>query len=170
VFNTDPDHCEEYGHDFETGADEGEQAYRAKQPGGRAFLLPAEYRPAPEVPGDEYPLALTTGRTLTQFHTRTKTGRAPELNAAAPHVWVELHPDDAAKLGVADGEPVTVESPRGAIRAPVRLTGVRPGTVFVPFHYAEQAANELTRTGWDPVSKQPHLKLAAVRVRRGEEA
>jgi len=165
-FNTDPDYCEEYGHDLETGADTGEEAYRAKEPRGRAFLHAAEYRPAPEVPSEEYPWYLTTGRTVYQFHTRTKTGRAPELDAAAPHVWVELHPDDAAELGVADGDRVTVESPRGKIVAPVRTSGARQGTVFVPFHYAEQAANELTRTGWDPVSKQPHFKLAAVRVRR----
>jgi anaerobic selenocysteine-containing dehydrogenase len=167
AFHTDPDYCETYGQDLSTGTEFTAEQYRAKQPAGRAFLHPADHQPAPEVPDDEYPLVLTTGRTVWQFHTRTKTGRAPELDAAAPEVWVELHPGDAEPLGIADGDRVRVESPRGAIEAPARLTGIRPGAVFVPFHYADQAANELTRTVWDPVSKQPMFKVAAVRVRKG---
>jgi anaerobic selenocysteine-containing dehydrogenase len=166
AFATDPEYCETYGQDLSTGAEFTGEQYRAKQPGGRAFLHVADYQPAPEQPGADFPLRLTTGRTVWQFHTRTKTGRAPELNAAAPEVWVELHPDDAQPLGIADGDRVRVESPRGAIEAPARITGIRPGAVFVPFHYADQAANELTRTAWDPVSKQPMFKIAAVRVRR----
>jgi ferredoxin-nitrate reductase len=165
-FATDPEYCETYGQDLSTGAEFTAEQYRAKQPNGRAFLHPAEYRPAPEVPGEQYPLTLTTGRTIWQFHTRTKTGRVPELDSAAPHVWIELHPDDAQAFGIADGDQVRVESPRGAIEAPARLTGIRSGAVFVPFHYADQAANELTRTVWDPVSKQPMFKVAAVRVRK----
>ncbi|MFF5078455.1 molybdopterin oxidoreductase family protein [Actinoplanes sp. NPDC000266] len=164
VFNTDPDYCETYGHDLNTGAEFTAGDYKAKQPGNRAFLHAVDHQPSPETPGDDYPLALTTGRTVYHFHTRTKTARAPELNAAAPDPWVGLHPDDAARLGVAEGDQVAVTSPRGAIVVPVRLTGVRPGTVFVPFHYGPQAANELTMTAWDPVSKQPLFKMAAVRV------
>jgi ferredoxin-nitrate reductase len=163
-FNTDSDYCETYGQDLSTGAEFPAEHHRAERPGGRAFLLATDYRPAPEVPSDDYPLRLVTGRTIWQFHTRTKTGRAPELNERAPSVWVELHESDAAALGISEGEVVRVESPRGAIEAPARLCGIRPGTVFVPFHYADEAANELTRTGWDPVSKQPMFKLAAVRV------
>ncbi|WP_305783390.1 molybdopterin oxidoreductase family protein [Symbioplanes lichenis] len=164
VFATDPDHCETYGQDLSTGAENTAEQYRAKNPGGRAFLLGAHWRPAPEVPSDEYPLHLVTGRTITQFHTRTKTGRVPELDDAAPFAWVELHPADAAERGIADGDQVRVESPRGAVRVVARLTGVRERVVFVPFHYAEQAANELTITAWDPVSRQPLFKVAAVRV------
>jgi ferredoxin-nitrate reductase len=174
VFNTDPDYCETYGHDLSTGAEFTEQEYRAKQPGGRAFLHAADYQPSPEVPSEEYPMLLTTGRTVYHFHTRTKTGRAPQLNAAAPDAWVELNPDDAARLGIADGDLVGVSSPRGAIQARARICGVRPGVVFVPFHYGyfdvahddrvPRAANELTITAWDPVSKQPLFKVAAVRV------
>ena len=93
------------------------------------------------------------------FHTRTKTGRTPELQAADPHVWVELAPADADALGVVEGDVVRVESERGAIEGPVRITALRPGTAFVPFHYGywdngragpdgspPTASNELTRT------------------------
>jgi len=166
VFPTDPDYCETYGQDFSTGAEFTAEQYRAKEPGGRAFLHAVQYQPSAEVPDDDYPLMLTTGRTMTQFHTRTKTGRVPELDAAAPDVWVELHPEDGAALGLRDGDRVRVESRRAAVEAPVRLCGIHRGTVFVPFHYARQAANELTLTAWDPVSKQPMFKVTAVRVRR----
>ena len=171
-FNTAPDYSESYGHDLSTGAAFSEEEYRAKEPGGQAFLHAAGYEPSPEVPSAEYPLLLTTGRTVYHFHTRTKTGRAPELNGAAPDVWAELNPADANRLGIGDGDRVRVESPRGAIEAPARLTDVRPGVVFVPFHYGywdadarqPRAANELTITAWDPVSHQPIFKVAAVRL------
>ncbi|BCJ49586.1 molybdopterin oxidoreductase [Actinoplanes sp. NBRC 14428] len=176
VFPTDPDYCETYGHDLATGAEFTEREYRAREPGGRAFLHAAAYQPSPEVTSDEYPLLLTTGRTVYQFHTRTKTGRAPQLNDAAPDAWIELHADDAARYGIADGDLVGVASPRGAIEVTARIGRVRPGVVFVPFHYGyfdvdpagrtPRAANELTVTAWDPVSKQPLFKTAAVRVAR----
>ena len=79
---------------------------------------------------------------------------------------MELSAGDAAGLGVADGDRVRVESRRGAVVVPARVTAIAPGMVFVPFHYAPQAANELTLTAWDPVSKQPLSKTAAVRVAR----
>jgi anaerobic selenocysteine-containing dehydrogenase len=95
-------------------------------------------------------------------------------------VWVELSEVDAAAAGIADGDRVRIESARGAVVAPARVNGIRPGVVFVPFHYGywdgdhdgrhDRAANELTLTSWDPVSKQPLFKVAAVRVRRVEEA
>jgi len=175
VFNTAPDMCETYGNDMLTGAAYTAEEYKAKQPDGRAFLIAVDYHPSPEVPDEEYPLLLTTGRTVYQFHTRTKTGRAAELDAAAPEVWVELHPDDATRHGIQDGDKVRVTSRRGSVSAPARLGGVRPGVVFVPFHYGywdrpdaqpHRAANELTMTAWDPVSKQPLFKVAAVNVAR----
>jgi anaerobic selenocysteine-containing dehydrogenase len=176
VFNTVPDYAETFGRDMVTGATETEEQYRAKEPRGRAFLHAVPYQPAPEVPGDGHPMLLTTGRTVYHFHTRSKTGRAPELDAAAPDAWVELHQADAERLGLEEGELVRVESPRGALEAPVRLGRIRPGTVFVPFHYGAwrnaretpRAANELTVTAWDPVSKQPLFKHAAVRVAKAE--
>ncbi|GAA1041274.1 nitrate reductase [Virgisporangium ochraceum] len=163
-FNTDPDFCETYGQDLATGAEHSVEEYLATRPERRAFLHAADYHPSPEVPDDEYPLMLTTGRTVYQFHTRTKTGRAPELVAAAPDAWVELHPSDASEHGIADVDLVAVTSPRGTVRVRARLTGIRRGTVFVPFHYGRHAANELTVTAWDPVSKQPIFKVTAVSV------
>jgi anaerobic selenocysteine-containing dehydrogenase len=179
VFSTDPDYSETFGQDLLTGAELGETAFRAKQPAGRGLLHGAEYRPSPEVPGDDYPLLLTTGRSIYHFHTRTRTGRAPELEAAAPEVWVELNARDAARHGLGDGDIAQVQSPRGSLHAPVRVTAIREGVVFVPFHYGYwdagdgagpppghpgRAANELTMTAWDPVSRQPLFKAGAVRV------
>lgn len=177
VFNTEPAYCETFGHDLASGAVIDETTYKAKQPGGRAFLHAVHHEPAPEQVDDDYPMTLTTGRTVYQFHTRTKTARTPELQAAAPDVWAELSSEDAARLGIADGDLLRIESRRGWIEAPARLTAVRPGVVFVPFHYgywdagtgapekdAPRAANELTLTAWDPVSKQPMFKVAAVHV------
>jgi ferredoxin-nitrate reductase len=180
VFNTDPDQSETFGQDLGTGATMTEEEYRAKEPNGRAFLQAAPYEDPPETPDDERPMQLTTGRTVYHFHTRTRTGRAPELEAAAPEAWVELNAGDAERLGVDEGDTVRVESARGAIEAPARLKDIRPGTVFVPFHYGywdrddagpdgrPRAANEATITAWDPVSKQPLFKLSSVRVRRAE--
>ncbi|MBY0395000.1 MAG: molybdopterin oxidoreductase family protein, partial [Thermoleophilia bacterium] len=178
-FNTDPEYCETYGHDLLTGAAYTEREYRAREPRGRAFLQAAHWTEPPERTSDEHPLVLTTGRTVYHFHTRTKTGRAPQLQDAAPDVWVELSARDAGALGIAEGDLVRVESPRGAVEGRSRISGIRPGMVFVPFHYgywdagdgsgpggSPRAANELTVTAWDPVSKQPAFKVAAVRVRR----
>jgi anaerobic selenocysteine-containing dehydrogenase len=177
-FFTDPEYCEDYGHDLVTGAANEEDEYRAINPAGRAILKAAHFQPPHEPPRDEYPLRYTTGRTIYHFHTRTKTGRAPELDEAAPDAWVELSVDDASSLGIEEGDWVAVESPRGRLEAQARVSGIRPGVVFVPFHYGywdeggagpdgrPRAANELTVTEWDPVSKQPLFKVAAVRVER----
>jgi anaerobic selenocysteine-containing dehydrogenase len=177
VFNTDPGYCESYGHDLNTGAELGEDVYRAKEPDGRGLLHAVDFREPPESTDEAHPFAVTTGRSVFHFHTRTKTGRAPELQAAAPEVWVELAPSDAESLGVGEGDRVRVESERGAVEGAVRITAIRPGTAFVPFHYgywedgtsgpddtAPTAANELTRTLWDPVSKQPMFKVVAASI------
>jgi anaerobic selenocysteine-containing dehydrogenase len=179
-FWSDPDYCESYGRDLVTGAPVEENEYRALNPSAKAVLKAAGYLPPHEEPSEEYPFQLTTGRTLVHFHTRTKTGRAPELEMAEPEVWVEMAESDAAPLGIAEGDCVEVATVRGRIEARVRLTGIRAGVLFVPFHYGYwdedggyepkgdngRAANELTRTEWDPVSKQPLFKTAAARVRR----
>ena len=168
VFPTDTERCETYGHDLTTGASVSEQEHRAQAPAGRAFLKGAPYSPPHEEPSEEYPFRLTTGRTVYQFHTRTKTARSRPLDQAAPHAWVELAAADAARLGIADGEPVRLESPRGAIEVPARIGEVTEGAVFVPFHYGDHPANELTMTVWDPVSKQPTFKTAACKITRLE--
>ncbi len=171
-FATDPDYCESYGQDLDTGASLSASEYRALQPNGRAFIKAAEYLPPSEIPDDEYPLWLTTGRLVYHFHTRTKTGRSADLCAAAPDAFVQIHAEDAARLGIQAGDMVQVESRRGMAQAPARIGDIIPGTVFMPFHYGmwdspdgrPRAANELTLDEWDPVSKQPHFKYSAVRV------
>jgi len=178
-FPTAPEEAEDYGHDLLTGAANDAKDFKALGANGRAILKGAHYHPPQEPPREEYPLRLATGRTLYQFHTRTKTGRSPELQAAAPDVWVELCPADAGPLGIREGDWVALVSPRGRLEGRARLTGIREGVVFAPFHYGywdvgpeagpdghPRAANELTITEWDPVSKQPIFKTAAVRVEK----
>jgi len=174
AFWSAPDVCEDFGHDLVTGAPLDETEYRALNPDGKAVLKAAEYLPPHERPDDAHPLVLITGRTVYQFHTRTKTGRAPQLQAAAPDVWVECSPADAQRLGLTEGDLAEVATARGAVRARVRVGGIRDGVIFLPFHYghwdgpAGRAANELTPTDWDPVSKQPIFKTAAARLTRVE--
>jgi anaerobic selenocysteine-containing dehydrogenase len=178
-FFASPDYCESYGMDLATGALWEPTEYRALNPDGKAMLRAADHQSRPEQPNEEFPMTLTTGRTIWHFHTRTKTARAPELQRAAPEVWVALALEDAQRLGVTDGDQLEVVTARGSIRGPARIAEQRPGTVFVPFHYGYwdegdqagpadrgRAANELTITAWDPVSKQPLFKTAACRVGR----
>lgn len=174
TFFADPDTCETWGRDLLTGASLEETEYRAANPDGKAILKTCEYVPPHEPPDSDHPLKLNTGRTAFHFHTRTKTARVPQLHAAAPEVWAELSRADAERLGMREGDLVEVRAPRGSIRAPLRISGIREGVVFVPFHYGwwdraggdaeSRAANELTITGWDPVSKQPLFKAGAVQV------
>jgi anaerobic selenocysteine-containing dehydrogenase len=172
------DECETFGRDLLTGASIEQTEYRALNPEGKAILRACEYVPSHETP-DEQQLHLDTGRTIFHFHTRTKTARAPQLQRAAPDVWAELSEADARRLGLGEGDLAEIRSARGAIRARVRVGGVREGVVFVPFHYGwwdsgdakrSRAANELTITDWDPVSKQPLFKIGAVRIERIEPA
>jgi anaerobic selenocysteine-containing dehydrogenase len=179
VFWAAPDECETYGRDLETGAPVEAGEYRALNPFGRAVIKAADYRPAHELPDEAHPLQLITGRTVYHFHTRTRTGRAPELQAAAPEVWVEVSAHDAHTFGLREGDLVEVRTRRGEVRARVRVSGIRPGVAFLPFHYGYwdtelghrpgehgRAANELTPTMWDPASKQPIFKTAACSVRK----
>jgi predicted molibdopterin-dependent oxidoreductase YjgC len=132
---------------------------------GRGLFSPVHYRPPSEEPDAEYPLVLTTGRSLWQYHSGSMTRRAPGLEQLAPRCWLEINPGDAGRLGVRDGDAVSVSSRRGTIATRARVTGtIKPGVVFMPFHYAEAAANELTNTAVDAVAKIPELKACAVRV------
>ncbi|TQL68017.1 putative molibdopterin-dependent oxidoreductase YjgC [Nocardioides albertanoniae] len=177
VFPTDTEVCETFGHDLVTGAVVTEQEHRAMRPDGRAFLKGAPYSPPHEEPSDDFPMLFTTGRTVFQFHTRTKTGRSSSLDDAAPDAWAEISPVDAERLGIDEGDWVHVTSPRGGIEVRARVGQVIEGAVFAPFHYGRwdprgvadaehRLANELTMTVWDPVSKQPYFKTAACRVTR----
>ncbi|MBQ1088633.1 nitrate reductase [Streptomyces sp. B93] len=181
TFWSDPEQCESYGRDMVTGAPLEPTEYRAMNPHGKAVIKAAAYQPPHESPDDEHSFALITGRTLYHFHTRTKTARAPQLQAAAPKVWVEVSRDDAATHAISEGDLVEVTTPRGSVRARARVCGIRDGVLFLPFHYGywdadgdtarkpgdeDRAANELTLTDWDPASKQPIFKTAAARLRR----
>ncbi|MFG2105017.1 molybdopterin oxidoreductase family protein [Micromonospora echinaurantiaca] len=145
-------------------------ADRFATPDGRARFHPVEHRPAAEEVCPEYPLHFTTGRVLAQYQSGTQTRRVAALRRAAPSAFVELHPDLADRLGVADGEPVRVVSRRGELRAPARLSpGIRPDTVFAPFHWGGAGrANSVTNDAVDPVSGMPEFKICAVRVERVE--
>lgn len=165
-FPSDPAICETFGHDLATGTPVGEVAYRALRPDGRALLKAVGYDPPFEEPDERYPFRLTTGRTVYHFHTRTKTARSRPLNEAAPTMWVEISAADASGLGIAEGDIVRVTSRRGSIQAPARIASLRAGVIFAPWHYGDVAANELTLGAWDPVSKQPEFKVAAVSVER----
>jgi anaerobic selenocysteine-containing dehydrogenase len=174
-FNTDYDYCESYGHDLDTGAATTPEEYRADDPKGKAFLKAADYLRPHEEPNPEYPLWLTTGRVVYHFHTRTKTGRSPALNQAAPEAFVQMSDRDATQYGITEGDSIAVTSRRGKIIVPARIGDIIPGVVFIPFHYGywdngnrNRAANELTLTEWDPISKQPHFKYAAVKISKVE--
>ncbi|MGI4738535.1 MAG: molybdopterin oxidoreductase family protein [Janthinobacterium lividum] len=173
VFPTQVDYCEDYGYDLETGAGRTQDDYKLIDPKGKAFLKGIDYEPPHEEPDESYPLWLTTGRLVYHFHTRTKTGRSKALNDAAPDSYVQLATEDAARYGIADGDMVEVTSRRGRVVEPARVGDIEPGLVFIPFHYGywdkadrPRAANELTLSEWDPISKQPHFKYAAVRLRK----
>jgi predicted molibdopterin-dependent oxidoreductase YjgC len=124
-----------------------------------------EFQEAAELPDDEYPFTLTTGRMMFHWHTGTMTRRSERLEQEAPRPYVELHPDDAAHIGLNGARRVRVASRRGAIELDVRITSrIRPGVVFIPFHYAEAAANELTHAALDPIAKIPEFKVCAVKI------
>ncbi|WGK46058.1 MULTISPECIES: molybdopterin oxidoreductase family protein [Streptomyces] len=133
---------------------------------GRARFVPVAHRPSAEEPDAEYPVLLTTGRVVAQYQSGAQTRRVAELNAAAPGPFVELHPRLAARLGAAEGDPLAVVSRRGRAVAPARITtGIRPDTVFMPFHWpGEGRANTLTNPALDPTSRMPEFKVCAVRV------
>jgi formate dehydrogenase major subunit len=134
-------------------------------PSGRARFVPAEWTAARELPDDDYPLVLNTGRLLEHWHTGSMTRRARALDAIEPEAFLGMHPENAAELGIEDGERVRIESRRGSVTARVRLTEREcRGAVFLPFHFREAAANLLTLDDLDPDGKIPEFKFCAVRV------
>jgi len=128
-----------------------------------------DYIPPAELPDAEYPLYLTTGRLLYQYHTGTMTMKTPGLNQKAPKCYVEISPQDADRYGLKDEALLKVVSRRGSITARARIsTQAVQGTVFIPFHFAEAAANVLTNPALDPVAKIPEYKVCAVRIEKQE--
>ena len=134
---------------------------------GKGRFIPLEYKPAMELPDDDYPLILTTERSLYHFHTGTLTRRVKGLNILRDEELVEINPRDASALGIADGEMVKVVSRRGEVTAKARVTEVSPvGVISMSFHFAESPTNFLTNPALDPVAKIPEFKVCAVRVER----
>ena len=125
-----------------------------------------EYREPAELPDKEYPLVLTTGRVQYQFHTGTMTRKTEGLNRmAGPMVMISVY--DAEKMGISNGERVKVASRRGEIECPAFVTKrISTGVIYVPFHYAEAAANKLTNPVVDPVAKIPEFKVCAAKVEK----
>jgi len=134
---------------------------------GKGHFVPLEYKPPVELPDDEYPLVLTTKRSLYHFHTGTMTRKVRGLNIMLGEELVEINPGDASALGIADGDMVKVTSRRGEVVAKAKLTEVSPeGVVSMDFHFAESPANMLTNPALDPVAKIPEFKVCAVRVEK----
>jgi formate dehydrogenase alpha subunit len=134
---------------------------------GLGRFTPVEYLPPAEVPDDGYPLTLTTGRMLFHYHTGTMTRRSKGLHMRVPSSVVEIHPEDAQRAGVRDGDAVRVRSRRGEVTTTAMVTeDVMPGVVFMTFHFAEAPANVLTNAALDPVAKIPEYKACAVAIER----
>ncbi len=134
---------------------------------GKGRFMPLEYKPSAELPDDEYPLILTSERSLYQYHTGTMTRKVKGLNTIYGEGLVEINPGDASALDIADGEMVKVISRRGEVVTRAKVTGASPvGVVSMDFHFAESPANVLTNPALDPVSKIPELKVCAVRVEK----
>jgi assimilatory nitrate reductase catalytic subunit len=139
-------------------------------PDGKAHFIPIEWRPSAEMPDEEYPIILTTGRVVSHFLSGTQTRRIGSLMEQYPQPRCEIHPRLAEKLGIVDGDFVKVESRRGevVVRAQVVKT-IRPDTVFVPYHWPlDRSANNMTIRAIDPVSNIPEFKICAVRVSKTE--
>ena len=134
---------------------------------GKGKFTALEYKPPREEPDSEFPLVLTTGRSLYQFHTGTMTRKSSGLNEMRGEEWVEINPEDAESLGITEGDQVRVASRRGEVTGMAKVTDASArGTIFMTFHFAETPTNVLTNPAEDPVAKIPELKVAAVRVEK----
>ena len=134
---------------------------------GKGHFMPLTYKPPVESPDDEYPLVLTTNRSLFQYHTGTMTRKVKGLNIFRKEELVAINPSDALSLGINDSEMVRVVSRRGAVTARALVTDTSPqGIIAMTFHFVESPTNELTNPAYDPVAKTPEFKVSAVRVEK----
>jgi len=158
------------GHDPYVKAGEGYTFYGNQQKTeGKAIIWARPYEPPAEVPDADYPFWLTTGRVLEHWHTGSMTRRVPQLHKAVPEAYVEIHADDARRLGVQNGEQVRVASRRGQLELPARIDGRGqpvPGNVFIPFFDEARLINKVTLDAYCPISKQPDYKKCAVRLEK----
>ena len=134
---------------------------------GKGLFHAIHYRPSEEMPDEEYPFILTTGRRYAHYHTRTMTGRCHSLHREFPGPMAQMHFSDAERLGVADGGSVEVTSRRGKVVTPVSVGDIVPeGSIFMDFHFEEANPNWLLGTYLDPVSKTPDYKVCAVKLEK----
>jgi predicted molibdopterin-dependent oxidoreductase YjgC len=136
---------------------------------GKGKFMPLQYRHSAELPDNQYPLILTTERSLYQYHTGTMTRKAPGLNTLKSEEEIEINPADAGALGIVSGDMVRVTSRRGVVSAKAKVTPVSPvGVISMSFHFAESPTNTVTSTHLDPISKIPELKVCAVKLEKIE--
>lgn len=134
---------------------------------GFARLYPVEYHQPPETPDAGFPYCLTTGRVSLHYNSGAMTRRSPSLVSRSPQLFVEIHPDDANREGLRQGDRLRVVTRRGSVEARAHVTGaVSPGVVFAPFHFPE--TNALTQNALDPSAKIPEFKTAACRLEKTE--
>ena len=139
-------------------------------PRGKGLIMPVEYSPPAEETDSEYPLILTTGRILYHYHTMTMTDKTKAIMEIAPGGYMEMHPADAERICVGEGEEIRVVSRRGAISAKVKVTAkIKQGIVFIPFHFKDTYVNLITNPAYDPTAKEPELKVCAVRLEKVEQ-
>jgi len=132
---------------------------------GRGKFVPCRFQPNHEQPDNEYPFVLNTGRLLEHWHTGSMTRRSYALSAIRPHAFAKMHADDLTRIGAESGEPVRVRSRRGEIELQLQADrSIEPGSIFIPFHFREAAANVLTSEELDPFGKIPGFKFCAVNV------
>jgi nitrate reductase NapA len=157
------------GFDPYVSVGKGIQFYHSSTNDDRAQIWFHPWEPPAEVPCDEYPLMLTTGRVLEHWHTGTMTRRVPQLSRAMPAAYIELNDQDARDANIINGDLVEVESRRGAIRLQAWVSGrgyPPKGTAFIPFFDETLMVNELTLDAHDPFSKEPDYKKSGVRIKR----
>jgi formate dehydrogenase alpha subunit len=134
---------------------------------GKGMFHAVEYLDPAEMPDDEYPYFLTTGRMFAHYHTGTMTRASQHLDTEQKTGYVEIHPEDAKTLAVKDGDTVKLSTRRGEMEAPARVSNkVKPGLLFVPFHFVESPANILTNSAFDPIAKIPEYKVCAVKIEK----
>ncbi len=134
---------------------------------GKGLFMPKEYVKSVELPDDEYPILLTTGRNLYHYHTRSMTGKVKGLNTMSPHSYIELNPLTAKKFGIINGKKIKVVSRRGQIETTAKITDIISENIaFMPFHFAKGSANVLTNSAIDPIAKIPELKVCAIRIEK----
>ncbi len=134
---------------------------------GKGLFIPEDYTPPTELPDADYPLILTTIRETPQYNFGSMTRKTPEIEALCPEAFAEINPEDAAKLDIADGEEINISSRRGTVQLRAKITDrSQPGTIAIPYHFAEVPVNNLTLNSLDRLSRSPQYKICAIKVEK----